>query len=174
MKGANNSKLREDLRQTKPFQSAAHEATVGLLRTAALMRHRLSVVIECEGISHEQYNVLRILRGSEGGMPTLEVAERLIEPNPAITRLLDKLESKGLIARERCSKDRRRVFCSITQKGLQALDRLDPKVQAIGDGFLAGFTDPELAQLSVFLERVRQSVTREPAKLTSQSAACPF
>ncbi len=166
MRGANNSKLREDLRQTKPFVSAAHEATVGLLRTAALMRHRLSIIIECEGLSHEQYNVLRILRGTEGGMPTLDVADRLIEPNPAITRLLNKLESKQLIARERCSKDRRRVFCTITQKGLQLLRRLDPKVQEAGNGFVAEFTDSELAQLSAFLERVRQSVMRESKKLT--------
>ena len=157
---AEDSGLRGELHQTKPFQSAAHEATLGLLRTAALMRHRLSIVIECEGISHEQYNVLRILRGSEGGMPTLDVADRLIEPNPAITRLMDKLENKGLIVRQRCSKDRRRVFCTITQKGLHLLKRLDPKVEATGERSVAGLSDPELEQLSSFLERVRRSVTQ--------------
>ena len=161
---ADDSGLRGELRQEKPFSSRAHEATLAILRTAAVIRHRIAGVIECEGISHEQYNVLRILRGTKGGLPTLDVADRLIEPNPAITRLLGKLESKRLIVRQRCSKDRRRVFCTITQKGLQLLKRLDPKVEAAGSCFVTGLSDAELEQLSSFLEKVRRAVTQADAE----------
>ena len=159
---AQSSELARELKQEKPFRSPAHEAVLGVLRTAAVMRHSMSGLVGREGISHEQYNVLRILRGAGQGLPTLDVADRLVEPNPAITRLLDKLESKELIVRQRCSKDRRRVFCKITPKGLQLLKRLDPKLDRAGDRCVAGFTAPELAQLSSFLERVRQNLIEQP------------
>lgn len=162
MSCAETSKLGKELKQEKPFRSPAHEAVVGLLRTAAVMRHSFSGVFGGEDISLEQYNVLRILRGAERGLPTLDVADRLVEPNPAITRLLDKLESKQLIVRQRCSQDRRRVFCTITSKGLQLLKRLDPKLDLSGERCVAKFTAAELAQLSSFLERVRQNLIEQP------------
>ena len=120
------SALQTELRQRKPFQSAAHEAVVGLMRTADLIRRHATAVVEPHGITLQQFNVLRILRGAgDAGLPTLEVAERMIEQTPGVTRLLDRLESKELVRRQRCPKDRRQHLCWITEKGLALLEKID-------------------------------------------------
>src|SRR5229473_5817955 len=112
----------EEIRQRRPFPSVAHEAIVALLRTADLVRRQVATLVEPHGITPQQYNVLRILRGAgEKGLPTLEIAERMIEQTPGITRLIDRLQTKNLVARERCLTDRRQVFCRITPAGLSLL-----------------------------------------------------
>src|ERR1035437_4343698 len=101
------SPLQRELRQRRPFQSAAHEAIVGLLRTADLIRRHAAAVVEPHGITTQQFNVLRILRGAGGdGLPTLEVGARMVEQTPGVTRLLDRLEAKDLVRRQRCPNDR--------------------------------------------------------------------
>lgn len=121
-----SSQLLSEIKQRRPFASPAEEAAVGLLRTSDELRRRISEVIEGEGITHQQYNVLRILRGSHPEpLPTLEIAARMIETAPGITRLLDRLEAKGHVTRRRCDTDRRQVHCTITDRGLGLLGRLD-------------------------------------------------
>src|SRR5207248_7233887 len=111
------------------FRSREQEATLGLLRTADAMKRSLAQVIEPHGITPQQYNVLRILRGAgPDGLPTLTIGERMIEQTPGVTRLVDRLERKGLVARTPCPKDRRRVFCKIITKGLELLQALDEPV----------------------------------------------
>src|SRR5213078_2794277 len=103
---------------------------VALIRTADVVRRAVGDVVEPHGITAQQYNVLRILRGAgQDGLPTLEIAERMIEQTPGITRLIDRLESKRLVERERSSIDRRCVYCRITKAGLDLLARLDAPVQ---------------------------------------------
>src|SRR6476469_10714438 len=102
------------------------------MRTADLLRRLIGAVVEPRGITAQQYNVMRILRGAgEQGLPTLEIAERMIEQTPGITRLIDRLEAKKLVARERCATDRRQVFCRITAAGLALLAKLDEPVRDI-------------------------------------------
>ena len=153
---AETSSLRAEIKQRKPFPSPAEEAAVDLMRTADVVRRRLGEVIEPHGITHQQYNVLRILRGSSPEpLPTLEIATRMIEQAPGITRLLDRLETKRLVRRQRCQEDRRQVHCWITAEGLALLDRLDEPVRlAIRGGFksLSRATASELVGL---LDRVR-------------------
>src|ERR1700694_935671 len=109
------STVQEEIRQTRPFSSPSEEGVVALARTADLMRRSLTRVIEPHGITLQQYNVLRILRGAgEEGLPTLVIGERMIEQTPGVTRLLDRLEAKGLVARCRGESDRRQVFCRLT------------------------------------------------------------
>ncbi|MFP5247340.1 MAG: MarR family winged helix-turn-helix transcriptional regulator, partial [Thermoanaerobaculia bacterium] len=116
--------LRDELKQTRPFVTRTQEAALALLRTADLVRRSIGAVVEPEGITMQQYNVLRILRGAgEKGLPTLEIAERMVEQTPGITRLIDRLETKQLVGRERCPTDRRQVFCRITKEGLALLAR---------------------------------------------------
>jgi DNA-binding MarR family transcriptional regulator len=108
----------------------AHRSVVSLLRTVDVVRRFLAGVVEPQGITLQQFNVLRILRGAERageakGLPTLELAERMVERAPGITRLLDRLEAKALVRRERCPHDRRQVLCHITPAGLRLLDRLE-------------------------------------------------
>jgi len=120
------SALQRELRQRRPFQSPAHEAVLGLMRTTDLIRRQAAALIEPHGVTLQQFNVLRILRGAGGeGLPTLEVAERMVEQTPGITRLLDRLEAKDLVRRQRCPKDRRQHLCWITDEGLALLEKLD-------------------------------------------------
>jgi len=147
----------DELKQTRPFGSKAQETTVALLRTTDVVRRRLARVVAREGITLQQYNVLRILRGAAGEpMSALEIAERLIEEAPGVSRLLDRLVAKKLIQRERCSEDRRRLDCSITAKGLELLAQLDEPVLAADSGAMDGLTPREVATLNDLLTRIRQ------------------
>lgn len=149
--------LLQEIRQTRPFRSKGHEATLAILRTADLIRRRLMGVIEPHGVTMQQYNVLRILRGAgDEPLPTLEIADRMIEQTPGITRLLDRLEAKGLVVRERCPHDRRLVHCRITPDGLELLARMDDAVHEADDDIVAMLSGPELDQLIGLLNRVRE------------------
>src|SRR6266496_3289060 len=91
-------------------------------------RRRLATVLKADDLSANQYNVLRILRGSPEGLPCGEIASRMITRDPDITRLLDRLEKRKLISRCRETKDRRMVMARITPDGLKLLGRLDEPV----------------------------------------------
>ena len=110
------SRIQQEIKQSRPFHSKAQEASIGLMRTADLVRRAVSGIVEPYGITPQQYNVLRILRGAgERGLPTLEIAERMIESTPGITRLIDRLQAKKLVVRERCLTDRRQVQCFLRE-----------------------------------------------------------
>ena len=150
------SKLRDELKQTRPFSSSAHEAVVSILRTAALVQRRIAQVVEGSGITIQQYNVLRILRGAAPvGLPTLSIRDRMIEEAAGITRLLDKLEQAGHVVRERSTPDRRQVLCKITPAGLRLLTQLDEPVDIANDQALAMLDDSEKRDLVELLGAVR-------------------
>lgn len=100
-----------------------------MLRTTDLLSRRLVPLLRAEELSPTQYNVLRILRGAPEGLPCCEIGQRMITRDPDITRLLDRLEKRDVIARWRDSKDRRMVLARITPEGLKMLDRLDGPMQ---------------------------------------------
>jgi DNA-binding MarR family transcriptional regulator len=153
------SRIQLEIKQTRPFGSKAQEATIGLMRTADLVRRAVGDIVEPYGITPQQYNVLRILRGAgAGGLPTLEIAERMIEATPGITRLIDRLETKRLVSRERCDKDRRRVFCRITREGLALLKKLDAPIRDADALALGSLTSNELKKLVSLLDRARSSL----------------
>ena len=105
-------------------------AFLDLLRTTDGLSRGLIQVLKTEDVSATQYNVLRILRGAPGGLPCGEIASRMITRDPDVTRLLDRLEKRGLISRWRDTKDRRTVMARITPEGLKLLARLDEPVRA--------------------------------------------
>jgi MarR family transcriptional regulator, organic hydroperoxide resistance regulator len=149
--------LREEIRQSKPFDSPAQEAILALYRTSDMLRRRFSQLVEPHGISLQQYNVLRILRGAgKMGIPTLDIADRMIERTPGVTRLLDKLEAKRLVRRQRCPEDRRQVFCWITEPGIRLLAELDQPLAAAGRSSMAPLPTGELQALITTLEKVRE------------------
>jgi DNA-binding MarR family transcriptional regulator len=104
-------------------------AFLDLLRATDMLSRGLITVLKAEDLSMTQYNVLRILRGAIEGLPCGEIANRMITRDPDITRLLDRLERRGLIARSRETRDRRMVTARITPPGLKLLARLDEPVQ---------------------------------------------
>jgi DNA-binding MarR family transcriptional regulator len=162
--------IREEIRQTRPFASAPQEALVALLRTADLIGRFVDDLIGCSGITGQQYNVLRILRGAgEAGLPTLDIAERMIEQTPGITRLIDRLEEKGLVTRERCATDRRQVFCRIGEAGLALLERLDEPVKVAASEAFAGLKQEEVALLIGLLDSARYHVNQQFASREQKS-----
>jgi DNA-binding MarR family transcriptional regulator len=154
-----SSELQRELKQNRPFVEPTQEAAVSLMRTADLVRRSVAAVVEPHGITPQQYNVLRILRGAgDEGLPTLEIAERMIEQTPGITRLIDRLELKQLVSRERSVTDRRQVFCRITRGGLALLARLDGPIVEAEREALGVLSDRQLAQLLSLLDRARNGL----------------
>ncbi len=111
--------------------SREEAAFLDLVRTCDLLSRGLVQVLKTEDISPTQYNVLRILRGSPEGLPCGEIANRMITRDPDVTRLLDRMEKRGLISRSRDIKDRRTVTARITTAGLKVLGRLDEPIQDV-------------------------------------------
>lgn len=152
--------LAAEIKQTRPFTSPAAEATIALLKTADKVRRHFTRVVQQEGVTLQQYNVLRILRGAKGTpLCVLEIQERLIEETPGVSRLLDRLVAKRLVRRERAVEDRRLLECFITDEGLKLLARLDRAVER-ADTALAGHLSPrQLATLIELLALVRNAET---------------
>jgi DNA-binding MarR family transcriptional regulator len=150
------SALGDEIKQTRPFHSPAHEAVVSILRTAAVVQRQIAQVVESTGVTIQQYNVLRILRGAgEAGLPTLAIRDRMIEEAAGITRLLDKLETAGFVMRERSTPDRRQVLCQITPTGLELLAQLDAPVDAVNETVLSALDPAEYETLLTLLGAVR-------------------
>jgi DNA-binding MarR family transcriptional regulator len=166
-----SSALQEEIKQTKPFRSSAEEVVVSVLRTAAVMQRSLAQVVEAHGITIQQYNVLRILRGAgEAGLPTLAIRDRMVEEAAGITRLLDKLESAGHVVRERSTPDRRQVLCHITPKGESLIVSLDGPVDAANKRASLNLDDAERAHLVELLGAVRAALTNHSAERPQGSA----
>ncbi|MFI5232538.1 MAG: MarR family winged helix-turn-helix transcriptional regulator [Gemmatimonadales bacterium] len=154
------SALQKEIGQRRPFQSLEQEASLGVVRTASLVRRAITKVVGAFGITQPQYNVLRILRGAgKNGLPTLEVRSRMIDEAPGITRLVNKLERAGLLRRERSTPDRRQVICVITAKGLDVLARIDPLIGVADKAGTAGLSAPETRTMIRLLDKVRNSIS---------------
>jgi DNA-binding MarR family transcriptional regulator len=147
--------------------SRQQDAVTSILRTANYLDRFCSPVFDQQGITSQQYNVLRILRGAGlGGLPTLDIAERMIEQAPGITRLLDRLEGKKLVRRERPSDNRRQVLCFLTKPGLDLLRELDTPVRNKVNDALHQLDESEIEELIRLLELARgeqPSTTYVPA-----------
>ena len=157
--------LQDEIKQTRPFRSSAEEVVVSVLRTAAVMQRNLAQVVETHGVTIQQYNVLRILRGAgEAGLPTLAIRDRMVEEAAGITRLLDKLESGGYVLRERSTPDRRQVLCHITPKGDALITALDGPMDVANQRAGANLDDDERARLVDLLGAVRAALSARAAE----------
>lgn len=160
--------LQTEIAQRRPFHSVKAELAVSILRTAALLERHFAQVVARSGVTVQQYNVLRILRGAGSeGLPTLVIRDRMIHAAPGITRLLDKLEKAGLARRERTSSDRRQVFCYITDKGLKVLEQLDVDMRLADETAAGSLSDSEQRQLLKLLEGVRATQRRGDTPIDS-------
>ena len=139
----------------KPSSHPEEEAFLDLLRTTDLLSRGPAQVLKAEDLSATQYNVLRILRGAPEGLACGEIGNRMITRDPDITRLLDRLEKRGLISRARDTKDRRMVLTHITPDGLKLLARLDEPVQEMHRRQLGHLGRERLRQLANLLSACR-------------------
>jgi DNA-binding MarR family transcriptional regulator len=151
------ARLQGEIKQQKPFESLEQEALLNVLRTADALMQRLSAVLKPFKLSHSQYNVLRILRGAgPDGLACREIAERMVTRDPDITRLLDRLETRGLVRRTRDEKDRRVIMARITPEGLRILAQLDEPIEDLDRRQLTHLGKQRLQMLIQLLELVRE------------------
>lgn len=152
-----SKRLRDEIKQTRPFSNLEQEAFLSLGRTWAILDHQMAEVLKPHGITPTQYNVLRILRGAgERGLCRSEIMERMIARVPDATRLLDRVEAAGLIERERSEEDRRFVRSRITEEGLRLLETLDEAVPALHRRQFAALGEEDLRRLIDLLGLIRE------------------
>jgi DNA-binding MarR family transcriptional regulator len=153
-------KLKVEIRSTGQFASPEEEVSLNILRTAALLEHAVAERLKPHGLTPTQYNVLRILRGSGAeGLCRNEVGARMLKPVPDVTRLLDRMEDAGLVARTRDGTDRRFVTARITPGGLEKLAALDEPVTRMHEELLGHMDDSELRSLAALLEESRERMS---------------
>lgn len=150
------SQIQDELHQARAFRSVTVEAGAAILRTAALIRRHLNAVLQPYGLTWPQYNLLRILRGAgEGGLPTLTIAERMVDLTPGVTRLVDRMVRRGYVTRTRGKKDQRQMLCRLTPAGRRLLARLEAPIDAADDFMMSGLPETELRQLVALLDGLR-------------------
>ena len=143
--------------QHRKFESASQEAVVSLLVAAALVLQRMNDLLRQHGLTHDQNNVLRILRGVHPeGHPRLEVGRRMMSRAPDVTRLLDRLERQGLVERRWAPENRRHSIARITDTGLALLARIDPDLHALQHEVTRNLSEKELRVLARTCERIGQ------------------
>ncbi len=148
--------LEVDIKQLKPFKSLREAVLLNLVRTAAELEHQGAQHLKPFGLTPTQYNVLRILRGAGvEGLCRNEVGARLVRQVPDVTRLLDRMEESGLIARERGGMDRRYVTTRLTSQGLELVNRLDAEVAKMHGSLLGHLSTAQLKSLLELLKHVR-------------------
>lgn len=152
-------RIQREIRQGQPFQSKAQEAVLSLVRTVDVLKGFIGEVVGSHGITIQQYNVLRILRGAgEGGLPTLEIRKRMVERNPGITGLVDRLEKEGLVTRARGTDDRRQVCCRITSRANTLLSSIEGPIAAAENAAMASLESEKLTQLVGLLDGIRADI----------------
>ncbi|MGA2435635.1 MAG: MarR family transcriptional regulator [Bryobacteraceae bacterium] len=154
---AMTSRLQTEIGQAKPFRTLEAETVLNIVRTADALLRDLDGLLKPHGLTSTQYNLLRILRGAgEVGATCSEIRERTVKEDPDITRLLDRMEKRGLIERSRGTKDRRLVSTTITKQGLAMLKGLDAPVDALHARELEGFSKQRLRELTADMEQIRK------------------
>jgi DNA-binding MarR family transcriptional regulator len=146
--------INKDIHQDK-FRNERHKAVVNLLFTYGWTVERLKQVVAEEDITHQQFNILRILRGNHPTpLSTLTIRERMIDKMSDTSRIVDRLLSKGLVKKVICKKDRRLVDVTITDRGLRLLERLDKKQNEMDD-ILSNLSEKVASTLSSLLDKIR-------------------
>jgi len=158
------SHLQQELKKKHPFDSSEQEANVNILCTSDRFGNRIGRLFREYGLTTSQYNVLRILRGEGKPLPSLEIADRMVQVVPAITGLIDRLEKEDMVVRQRCTKDRRIVHINITIKAIAVLKQIDEPLLELHRSLIGHLSQKELKELSRLLEKARQSVETNNAE----------
>jgi len=148
--------LQQELKQKIPFTSREQEAVLSLLRTSDAIEAQVESALKEFGLTGTQYNALRILRGAgPEGLPCREIGERMITRDPDITRLLNRLEDRAFVERNRDKQDRRVIYGKITAAGLKLLREMDGPIDKRGREMLRHVGQEKLKELIELLELVR-------------------
>jgi DNA-binding MarR family transcriptional regulator len=146
----------KDIQQAR-FRNVYQKAGINLIYTLGWMKDKTKCIFDEEDITSQQFNILRILRGSfPQPLSTLQIRERMLEKMSDTSRIVDRLIAKGLVKKVTCKADRRLVDVIITDKGKKLLERLDAKQDEI-DNVLSNLTEKEATLLSDLLDKIRKS-----------------
>ena len=152
-------KLQQELKQTKAMASIEEESLLNIVRTADVLLQSLTMVMKPYQLSPTQYNVLRILRGAgDAGVSCKDIGARLVARDPDITRLMDRLEQRRLIVRDRSKEDRRIVTHRLTQAGSDLVNELQRPLEALNKQLTGGIKPGGLRQLVDVLEQIRANL----------------
>ncbi len=156
-----SKRLGQELKMKRDFKQPAQEVIASVLRTSDMYQYRLRQFFREYNLTHPQYNILRILRGADGPLPILEIASRLVSHVPGITGLIDKLEDRALVARQRCDGDRRIWYVRLTTAGNELLDTLEGPNDEIERHLAGHLSADECRQLVTLLDKARDIPARD-------------
>lgn len=146
--------IEQDIHQEK-FRNEYQKAAINLIYTTNWMAERIKAFFASEDITQQQFNILRILRGSfPQPLSTLQIRDRMLDKMSDTSRIVDRLVAKGLVKKAICKSDRRLVDVMITEKGKKLLERMDTRQDEM-DSILNNLTKKEAAQLSELLDKIR-------------------
>jgi len=151
-------KVMQERLQQPQFASRTQEAVLAVLLASVRLREQAEAAAAEAGITGQQYNVLRILRGARpAGLPRCDIGKRTIERAPDLTRIIDRLAKEGLVARARSEADARLSVTRITRKGLAVLERVDPHIEALHRAIAARIGERDARTLTRICERLIES-----------------
>ena len=150
--------LRDEIKKKDAFDLVEQEAALSIMRTSDLLENRFARLFREHGLTASQYNVLRILRGESKPMPCLEVADRMIQVAPAITRVVNQLLEVDLIVKKQCPEDRRVFYIEINAAGKRLLKKIDEPLLDLHRSLLSGVPKKDLSAIIKVMENVRMSI----------------
>ena len=145
--------ITKDIHQTK-FRNEKNQAMVNLLFTSNWMLEKIRNFVNQEGITPQQYNILRILRGADMPLSTLHIRERMLDKMSDTSRVVERLLAKGFVVKKISEKDKRKVDVVISDKGRKVLEKLDARNNEL-DGIFKNLTKEEALHLSLLLDKLR-------------------
>jgi DNA-binding MarR family transcriptional regulator len=145
--------IEKDIQQ-QAFRSEYQKASVNIIFSANWLNEKIKTFLDVEDITLQQYNILRILRGSHKPMSTLQIRERMLDKMSDTSRIVERILKKGLVEKKVCSSDKRLVDVIISKKGLAVLEKLDTKNAEL-DSILQGLTQEDAQALNRLLDKMR-------------------
>ena len=146
--------IEKDIQQTH-FRNEFQKMGINIIYTANWLNEKMGQILSTEDITQQQYNILRILRGSDTPLSTLKIRERMLDKMSDTSRIVDRLVVKGLVEKSACMKDKRLVDITLSKKGLLLLEKLDSLNEPI-DSILKGVTEKEATAINQILDKLRE------------------
>ena len=146
--------IEKDIQQTN-FRNEFQKMGINIIYTANWLNEKMGQILSTEDITQQQYNILRILRGSDAPLSTLKIRERMLDKMSDTSRIVDRLIVKDLVEKFACVKDKRLVDITVTKKGLQLLEKLDALNEQI-DSILKGVSEKEAQAMNQILDKLRE------------------
>ena len=146
--------IEKDIQQTN-FRNEFQKMGINIIYTANWLNEKMGQILATEDITQQQYNILRILRGSDAPLSTLKIRERMLDKMSDTSRIVDRLIVKGLVEKTACIKDKRLVDITVSKKGLQLLEKLDSLNDHI-DSVLKGVSEKEANTMNQILDKLRE------------------